>query len=142
METIQNTSILVHTVINAPIEKIWKCLITPEDIVKWNAASADWHTTSAVNDLQVGGKFSYRMEAKDGSFGFDFEGIYDSITPKELIEYTLGDNRKVKIELRKVGHAVKVEEVFEAENENPIELQRTGWQAILDNFKEHVEQIN
>jgi uncharacterized protein YndB with AHSA1/START domain len=139
METKEKTKIEIQTTINAPVEKVWKHWTSPESIKKWNNASEDWHTTRAENDLRKGGKFSSRMEAKDGSFGFDFGGEYDEVKTNELIEYTLGDDRKVKITFTSNGNETKVVETFEAENENPIEMQRFGWQAILNNFKKYVE---
>jgi uncharacterized protein YndB with AHSA1/START domain len=111
----------------------------PEHIVKWNNASPDWHTPSATNDLQEGGKFVYRMEAKNGSFGFDFGGTYDTVKMHELIVYTLGDGRIVKIQFIADGQTTKVMEEFEAENQNSLELQQTGWQAILDSFRKYTE---
>jgi uncharacterized protein YndB with AHSA1/START domain len=107
--------------------------------VKWNSASDDWHTTKSTNDLRAGGKFSSRMEAKDGSFGFDFEGVYDTVVINQLIEYTLGDNRKVTIQFSTIGNQTTVIETFDAETENSIDLQRNGWQAIMNNFKKYVE---
>ena len=139
METTQKITITVEALINAPIEKVWINWTLPEYITQWNNASDDWHTTSAINDLQVGGKFSARMEAKDGSFGFDFWGIYDEVKTNELISYTLGDGRKVSISFNSDGNTTKVTETFEAEEENPVEMQRGGWQAILDNFKKYTE---
>ena len=131
--------IIVETIVNAPIEKVWLTYNSPEHIVKWNAASEDWHTTSSSVDLRVGGKFSSRMEAKDGSFGFDFGGIYDTVKTNEQIAYTLGDNRTVDIRFTSNGNTTKVVETFDAETQNPIEMQRGGWQAILDNFKAYTE---
>lgn len=131
--------ITIETTINAPIEKIWEYWNKPEHIVKWNAASDDWHTTRAENDLRVGGSFTSRMEAKDGSFGFDFGGIYDEVRANEYIEYTLGDGRKVNITFTMQGDNTKVVESFDAENTNPVERQRSGWQSILDNFKRYTE---
>lgn len=139
MEIKEKTSITIEAAIKAPIEKVWKNWTSPEDIVRWNNASDDWHTTRAENDLRAGGKFSARMEAKDGSFGFDFYGIYDKVITNELIEYTLGDDRKVKIIFTKQGTNTQIIETFEAENTNSIELQKGGWQAILDNFKKYTE---
>lgn len=141
-QNIMNTkqSITVQTVINAPIEKVWEFWTRPEHITKWNNASKDWHTPRAENDLRVGGKFLSRMEAKDGSVGFDFWGIYDEVEENKIIAYTMGDDRKVQITFTKNNdNETEVIETFEAENENSIELQRTGWQAILDNFKKYVE---
>jgi len=135
METTNKTLITVETTVNAPIEKVWKLWTAPEHITKWNNASDDWHTPFAENDLRVGGKFVARMEAKDGSFGFDFGGVYDEVKENELIEYTIGDGRKVIINFTGNGNGTKVVEGFEAESTNSIELQRGGWHAILDNFK-------
>jgi uncharacterized protein YndB with AHSA1/START domain len=131
------TKITITTALNEPIEKVWDYFTNPIHIIKWNHASDDWHSTKAINDLRVGGKFEYRMEAKDGSFGFDFFGFYDKIIDFKLIEYTLGDDRKVSINFTNDGNEVFIEEIFEAESENPIELQKAGWQAILDNFKNY-----
>lgn len=134
-----NTMITIQADIDAPIENVWRAWTTPEDIVNWNAASEDWHTTRAVNDLRVGGRFSSRMEAKDGSMGFDFSGVYTAVKRHELIEYTLENDRKVSIQFSTLNDKTKVIESFDAEETNPIELQRTGWQAILNNFKRYVE---
>jgi uncharacterized protein YndB with AHSA1/START domain len=139
MGKIQKISITVEVTVAASVEMTWKAWTTPEDIMKWNFASADWHTTHAENDLKSGGRFLSRMEAKDGSFGFDFYGIYDQIIPEQLIEYTLGDDRKVKITFSADEAGTKVVETFEAESENSPERQQLGWQAILDNFKKYVE---
>ena len=133
------TQITVDTVVNEPVEKVWEYWTAPQHIVKWNNASDDWHTTTAENDLRAGGKFSARMEAKDGSFGFDFWGIYDEVKTNELIAYTMDDGRKATIIFNSDGNITNVTETFEAENENPVEMQRGGWQAILDNFKNYVE---
>src|SRR5882762_5114110 len=139
METTNATTITVANTIKAPVEKVWKLWTSPEHIIRWNNASDDWHTTRAENDLRTGGKFLTRMEAKDGSFGFDFGGIYDEVKTNELIAYTIGDGRKVKISFSPSGKSTKVVETFDPENQNPIEMQRGGWQAILDNFKQYVE---
>ena len=138
MET-ENKTITVENTVKAPIEKVWKFWTEPKHIERWNNASDDWHTPHAENDLRIGGKFLSRMEAKDGSFGFDLGGVYDVVKENEYIEYTLGDGRKVKISFTTPGNETKVIETFEAENSNPIEMQRTGWQAILDNFKKYTE---
>lgn len=130
--------ITVETLINAPISSVWHAYTTPEDIVLWNAASDDWHTTKATVDLQVGGEFNSRMEAKDGSFGFDFAGTYTNIVPNALLEYVFGD-RTCKVEFLTNENEVTVRVTFDAETENSEEMQRQGWQAILDNFKKHVE---
>ena len=139
MESTKTTTIKVEATINAPIEKVWKLWTLPEHITKWNNASDDWHTPHAENDLRTGGKFLSRMEAKDGSFGFDFNGVYDKIITNQLIVYTLEDGRKVKIDFSANGKEMRVIETFEPENENSHELQRSGWQAILNNFKKYAE---
>ncbi|MFN8135722.1 MAG: SRPBCC family protein [Bacteroidales bacterium] len=139
MSTAQNTAISIQAIIDAPIEKVWHHWTSPDSIKAWNQASDDWHTTRAENDLRKGGRFMSRMEAKDGSFGFDFEGIYDEVKTHELISYSLGDNRTVKIVFTNLGQQTRVDETFDAENTNPIEMQRNGWQAILNNFKKFVE---
>jgi uncharacterized protein YndB with AHSA1/START domain len=133
-------TITVEILVKASIEKVWEFWTKPEHITKWNHASEDWHTPRVENDLRIGGKFLSRMEAKDGSFGFDFEGIYDSIITNEKISYTLLDDRKVTILFSQTENEVKITETFEAENENPLELQQFGWQAILNNFKNYVEK--
>ncbi|HRH59590.1 MAG TPA: SRPBCC domain-containing protein, partial [Chitinophagaceae bacterium] len=125
--------------VNAPIEKVWEYFTMPEYIIKWNNASDDWHTPRAENDLRAGGRFVYRMEAKDGSFGFDFGGLYNIVDEHAYIEYTMEDGRKVQITFTADGNATKVVESFEAENMNAAELQKTGWQNILDNFKRYME---
>lgn len=140
METPEKTIITVENTINAPVEKVWEYWTKPEHITKWNNASAQWHTPRTENDLQVGGSFSSRMEAKDGSFGFDFGGVYDAVRENEYIEYTLGDGRKVKITFTANGNNTKLVESFEAETSNSAELQQGGWQAILDNFKKYTEE--
>ena len=139
MESNQKTLISVQTKIDAPIDIVWKCWTSPEDIVHWNFASSDWHTPKAENDLRVGGNFNYRMEAKDGSFGFDFWGIYDEVDPNKLIEFTLGDGRKVEVAFNMTNNKTEVTETFEAEESNPVDMQRNGWQSILDNFKNYTE---
>jgi uncharacterized protein YndB with AHSA1/START domain len=139
METANTTKITIETTVKAPAEKVWKYWSSPDHITKWAAASDDWHTTRSENDLQVGGKFSSRMEAKDGSFGFDFGGVYDEVKQHELIEYTLGDGRKVVTKFSNKGNEIKIVQTFDAESQNPVEMQRGGWQAILDNFKKYTE---
>jgi len=131
--------ITVESFINAPLEKVWDYWTKPEHIVRWNNASDDWHSPWAKNDLRVGGHFSARMEAKDGSTGFDFGGVYDVVKKHQCIEYTLGDERKVKINFTADGKATKLVESFESENTHSLEMQRNGWQAILDNFKKYTE---
>lgn len=130
--------ITIEAQVNAPLASVWSAWITPEDICQWNAASDDWHTTAATQDVRVGGKYSSRMEAKDGSFGFDFEGEYTVVEPMTLLESKLGE-RALKVEFIEHGASVTLRETFDAEDQNPIEMQRAGWQAILNNFKRHVE---
>ncbi len=132
-------TITVQSTVNVPVEKAWKTYNTPTDIMQWNNASEDWHTPKAENDLRTGGSFSYTMAAKDGSFSFDFAGTYDEIKKNELVAYTIADGRKVTTTFEPAGNATKVTTTFEAENQNSIELQRTGWQAILDNYKKYTE---
>ena len=139
METANRTKITVANTVKAPVEKVWNLWTAPEHIKKWNSASEDWHTPFAENDLRVGGKFSARMEAKDGSFGFDFGGIYDEVIPNKRIAYTLGDDRKVIVNFTANGNETEVVETFDAEDENSVEVRKGGWQAILDSFKRYVE---
>jgi uncharacterized protein YndB with AHSA1/START domain len=131
--------ISVETLVLAPIADVWKAYTSPSDIVKWNAASDDWHTTKASVELHVGGSFSSRMEAKDGSFGFDFAGTYTAIIPNERIEYAFGD-RSATVDFSETAGGVRVTTSFVAESAHSIEQQRDGWQAILNNFKRHVER--
>ena len=131
-------NITIETIVQAPIDKVWRAYTSPEDIIQWNAASEDWHTTSSSVELRVGGRFSSRMEAKDGSFGFDFEGTYTKIIPNELIEYEFF-NRSASVEFIHIQDGVKVRITFVAETEHSIEEQENGWQAILDKFARHVE---
>lgn len=130
--------IVVETRIQAPLQAVWDAYLTPEDIVQWNTASEDWHTTRAHVDLRVGGTFSSRMEAKDGSFGFDFEGTYTRIVPGSLLEYAFGD-RTASVEFLAAADGVTVRVSFQAESQNPVEMQRAGWQAILESFARHVQ---
>ena len=130
--------IIVSTIVAAPMHAVWSAYTTPEDIKSWNAASPDWHTTAASVDLRPGGKFSSRMEAKDGSFGFDFEGEYTKVVPHQLIEYAFGDRLAV-VEFTDSPQGVTVKVEFDAETTHPEDQQRTGWQAILDNFANHVK---
>ena len=132
--------IVVETVVAAPIEKVWHAYTTPEDIKQWNAASDDWHTTAASVDLRVGGQFSSRMEAKDGSFGFDFAGTYTAIVPNKSIEYAFGD-RKATVEFLSAPGGITVRVTFDAEETHSIDQQRNGWQAILNNFARHVVSL-
>lgn len=131
--------ITVETTISAPIEKVWKAYSTPQDIMQWNFASDDWYCPNSTVDFRVGGVFSSRMEAKDGSSGFDFEGVYTKIIPLELIEYQFGD-RMAEITFKENSEGVEVRVTFDPENEFPVEYQQAGWQSILDNFKKHVER--
>src|SRR3954465_2963646 len=139
METAEKTVITVESSIDAPVEKVWEYWSNPEHISRWCNASPDWHTPRAENDLRTGGTFSTRMEAKDGSFGFDFGGGYDNVKTNELIAYTMGDGRKVTVVFTANGNETKVTESFEAEDANSIEMKRGGWQAILDNFATYTE---
>jgi uncharacterized protein YndB with AHSA1/START domain len=132
-------NITVEAIVNAPIDVVWKLWNASEDITHWNNASADWHTPRATIDLRPGGAFLFRMEAKDGSFGFDFGGVFDKVETHKSIAYTLGDGRKVKIDYTSLGAQTKVVETFEAESQNSLELQQNGWQAILNNFKSYAE---
>lgn len=134
-----SAAITVQAIINASIEKVWKFWTTPEHITQWNNASDDWHTPRAENDLRTGGKFLSRMEAKDGTMGFDFEGEYINVLPLKLIEYKLGDDRRVSISFSETDNQTTVIETFDAENINSIELQKNGWQSILINFKSYTE---
>jgi uncharacterized protein YndB with AHSA1/START domain len=133
------TVISIEAKIDAPVEKVWQAWTQPEHIVRWNNASDDWHSPRAENDVRKGGKFNIRMESKDGKHGFDFAGVYDEVEPKKRIEYTMGDGRKVQVYFSEVDNSTHVMETFEAENTHSIEMQRGGWQSILDNFKKHVE---
>lgn len=135
----ETTKIMVQTTVNAPLAATWESWTTPEDIIKWNAASEDWHTTKAENYPKTGGHFSSRMEAKDGSMGFDFEGVYDLVVDQKLIEYSMPDGRKVSITFETDGNTTTVVETFDAENTHPVDMQQMGWQAIMDNFKKHTE---
>jgi len=131
--------ITVETIVRAEVAKVWEAWNTPADILQWNAASEDWQTTRSEVDLRVGGTFCARMEARDGSFGFDFEGTYTRVVPLQLVEYRMSDGREVQVEFAEQPDGVRVRETFDAEGENPAEMQRQGWQAILDNFRRHVE---
>lgn len=132
--------ITVSVIVDASISQSWKAFTAPESIVQWNFASADWCCPRATNDLRIDGSFNYRMESTDGKVGFDFEGKYTRVIPESRIEYVLGDDREVSIEFRAIGNQTEVVETFDAETENSLELQRSGWQAILNNFKKYAEQ--
>ncbi|MEH6763251.1 MAG: SRPBCC family protein [Aequorivita antarctica] len=133
------TKITVESTVNAEPKKVWEYWNQPEHITNWNFASPDWHCPKATNDLRVGGKLSSRMEAKDGSFGFDFNVIYDEVVPQKKISYTMEDGRKATTTFEDLGGKTKVITTFDSESENPLEMQRSGWQAILDNFKKYTE---
>ena len=136
-----NQKITVEVIIDRAIEKVWELWNSPDHIVNWNHASDDWHTVRAENELRVGGRFFYRMEAKDGSMGFDCEAIYIEVIDFKKLQYTgLGD-RIVSIYFDSLEEKTHIKEIFDAENENPIELQKAGWQAILNNFKKYAESI-
>lgn len=140
MQTMTKKAITVQATVNAPIEKVWKFWNEPEHITQWAFASPDWHAPKAENDLRVDGTFSTTMAAKDGSFSFDFGGVYTKVENHKAIEYTLGDGRKVKISFSAEGNQTNVVETFDPEDQNPEEMQRGGWQAILDNFKAYAEK--
>ena len=139
MKTAEKTFITVEATINAPVEKVWQRWVHPHHIVHWNQASEDWHTTYAENDLKKGGRFTSRMEEKKGKTGFDYSGTYDEIKINELLSFTLDDGRKVEVKFRSDGSKTHVTEAFEADDAHPADMQRSGWQAILDNFKKYVE---
>ena len=139
MDTAEKTAITIEAVVKAPVEKVWKYWSAPEHITRWAFASDDWHAPYADNDLRTDGKFKTTMAAKDGSFSFDFEGVYTNVQPHKVIEYIMSDGRSVKTKFSGDGNETKVIETFYPESENPIEMQRSGWQAILDNFKKYTE---
>jgi uncharacterized protein YndB with AHSA1/START domain len=140
MDSSKTTTITVETRVQGSVPGVWELWTVPEHIVQWNSASDDWHTPRAENDLRVGGKFRYRMESMDGSAGFDFEGEYTEVKTLERIAYTIGDGRKVIVTFLPTGADTHVVESFEAEHSNPPDMQRGGWQAILDNFKRYAEE--
>jgi uncharacterized protein YndB with AHSA1/START domain len=137
METIKIT---VNAIINAPLEKVWDSYNNPKHIVNWNFADPSWHCPSAENDMRVGGTYKARMEAKDGSFGFDLEAVYSEFIPNEKFTYGMGD-RQVTTQFKSANNQTEVTTTFDAENENPIEMQKNGWQMILNNFKNYTETI-
>jgi uncharacterized protein YndB with AHSA1/START domain len=139
MEQVIKNGITVETTVNAPMEKVWEFWNKPEHISKWCYASEDWHSPYADNDIREGGRFKTTMAARDESFGFDFCGTYTSVKESELIEYTLDDDRKVKITFNSTAEGTKITEIFEPESTNPAKMQQGGWQAILDNFKKYAE---
>ncbi|MGO1245316.1 MAG: SRPBCC domain-containing protein [Sphingobacterium sp.] len=136
------TRITIERVTNASLVDLWKAWHTPSDIMKWNTPDPAWHTPSSENDLRVGGKFKHRMEAKDGSFGFDFEGIYDTVEPYKEITYTMPDGRTSTTLFAAADGQTHIVTTFDAETENDPELQKQGWQAILDNFVKYVESTD
>lgn len=136
MNTIKIT---IQVVISAAKQKVWDYYTKPEHITKWNFAIDTWYCPTASNDLMVGGKYKARMEAKDGSFGFDFEAVYNEVAYGEKFTYTMTDNRIVNTNFKQLGEKTEVTIVFDAENENPVEMQQQGWQSILDNFKKYTE---
>lgn len=142
METSTKTTISIEATINASVEKVWQNWTSTNAITKWNSASPEWHTPKAEHDLQPGGRFTYRMEARDGSFGFDFGGVFDIVKPDEYLETTLDDGRKVKTTLTRKGNETHLSQTFEAEETHSVEQQRQGWQNILDSFKNYVETLN
>jgi uncharacterized protein YndB with AHSA1/START domain len=142
MNPIEKSSITVQVIVHSSLEKVWRIWISPIDIMNWNAASEEWHTTKAENDLRTGGRFSYRMEAKDGSMGFDFGGIYSEVILQQRISYILGDERIVSIDFSSIDDKTMIVETFEPETTNSLELQRDGWQAILNRFKNYAEKNN
>jgi len=139
MSTAEKTAITIETTVQAPVERVWALWTTPEHITQWNSASPDWHSPRAENDLREGGKFVYRMEARDGSMGFDFNGEYTKVVPHREIAYRMGDGREVQVWFTAEGNTTHIKETFEAENMHSEEMQRNGWQAILDNFKQYTE---
>ncbi len=141
METANKTVITVETTVKAPVAKVWESWTSPEHITKWCQASDDWHVPYAENDPQTGKKFKTTMAAKDGSASFDFEGIYTNVEEYKLIEYEMGDGRKVRVEFTPVDGETKIVESFDAESIHSEEMQRSGWQAILDNFKKYTESV-
>lgn len=132
-------SIKVEVIVDAAVEEAWNHYLNPESVKGWNFASDDWCCPVAENEVKEGGRFVYRMEAKDGSFGFDFSGTFVTIQTNMALEILLDDNRKVRLSFEAKGTKTRVTEVFEAENQNPVELQQQGWQAILNNYKRFVE---
>ncbi len=134
-------AITIEAVVNVPVVDVWKCWNEPEHITKWAFASDTWEAPSAKNDLRVGGSFVTVMAAKDGSAKFDFSGVYSAVTPHELIEYAMADGRKVSTRFEAMGDKTKIVETFDMEHENPEDMQRAGWQAILNNFKKYAESV-
>jgi uncharacterized protein YndB with AHSA1/START domain len=138
----QSTKITVEATVKAPIETVWKAWNTPADIMQWNSADASWHCPDSENDLRVGGSFKHRMEARDGSMGFDFGGVYDAVELHREISYTMGDGRQVTTRFAGNDNETAVQTTFDAESQNDPEFQKQGWQAILNNFVKYVESLN
>jgi len=136
----KTTKVTVETTVNAAPQKAWDYYTQPEHITQWNFASDDWCCPKAENDVRVGGKMKSRREAKDGSMGFDFEATYDKVENQKALAYTMPDGRQVSTDFKEENGKTKVTTVFDAENQNPVEMQKGGWQAILDNYKKHVEE--
>jgi uncharacterized protein YndB with AHSA1/START domain len=139
-EKMAHQKVQIEATVAAALPKVWQYYTNPQHITQWNFAVPEWHCPRATNDLRVGGKYNARMEAKDGSFGFDFEAVYDEVAEQKKLVYTLGDGRKVITNFEPAGTSTKVTTVFDAENQNPIEMQKNGWQAILNNFKKYTEE--
>lgn len=139
MSTEKLAPITIQTTVHASAAKAWSCYNDPDHVTQWNHASDDWHSPSATNDLRPGGEFHYLMAAKDGSFEFDFAGVYDEVIPEKKLSYTMADGRKVAVLFDSNGAETKVTTTFDPETQNTLELQRDGWQAILDNYKKHTE---
>lgn len=139
METQNANKITIESTVNAPVAKAWEYYNGAEHITKWNSPSPDWHCPSASVDLRPGGKILSRMEAKDGSMGFDFGGVFDTVKTNELVEYTMGDGRKVSTRFIPSGNTTKVITTFDPENQNPVDFQKAGWQAILDSYARYTE---
>jgi uncharacterized protein YndB with AHSA1/START domain len=135
-----NTPITVTATISAALPKVWEYYTQPRHITQWNYAIDSWHCPSASNDLRVGGRYVARMEAKDGSFGFDFGGVYNEVVEQEKLHFTMADNRQVVVLFKAKGSQTEVTVTFDAENQNPVDVQQQGWQAILNNFKSYVER--
>ena len=134
------TEITIEALINAPVDKVWAAWNNPDDIMQWNMATPEWHCPAATNDLREGGAFNYTMAARDGSMSFDFAGVYTTVRPEEHIAYAMSDGREVRILFKVEGSNTRITETFDAEMSNPLEMQRAGWQSILNNFKAHVEK--
>ncbi|MGH2624416.1 MAG: SRPBCC family protein [Sphingobacterium sp.] len=142
MMMIQKNEITVEAKVNAPVEKVWHVWNNPDDIMQWNSADPNWHTPSSENDLRVGGKFKNRMEAKDGSFGFDFEGTYTKVDLNKEISYTMSDGRKATTVFDQSNGTTLIQTKFDAEDQNDLSFQKQGWQAILDSFVQYIESNN